>query len=243
MIKIIRVKDCALGCPYYDKAEGGEWEIPMLNLNLEEAPLLTFNNDGEVVGKLWYKNQAFSFEGNCEESGRIFFDWVIQISKRRNEMQKITKVIKVVFYAYKENGETTEAYEFPLGKQNPWGNLVGSRLLKALAQPLNRIWVCLILGVVEKKKEGILIYKTTRVGRGIAALSELDVSTSEGLMIARTRAIEILKGKHSEPIRRKEIVELFARTGCPFRTKSEMGSFDILSFSEIEMLRPKERNK
>ena len=45
-----------------------------------EVPFLTFDVDGKVVGKLWGVGGVLSFEGDADESARIFFESVIEMN-------------------------------------------------------------------------------------------------------------------------------------------------------------------
>lgn len=46
-----------------------------------EIPFITFSIEGQDVGKLWGKDGVLSFEGDCEESAKIFFEQVIELNR------------------------------------------------------------------------------------------------------------------------------------------------------------------
>ena len=50
-----------------------------------DVPFLTFCVESNVVGKLWGTGGVLSFEGDVEESAKIFFDKVIELNKERLE--------------------------------------------------------------------------------------------------------------------------------------------------------------
>ena len=53
-----------------------------------EVPFITFTNDngeGVIVGRLWGTGGKFSFEGNVDESARIFFEQVIELNRKMLE--------------------------------------------------------------------------------------------------------------------------------------------------------------
>ena len=50
-----------------------------------EVALLTFSVEGKVVGKLWGTEGVLSFDGDCEESAKVFFDQVIELNRKRLE--------------------------------------------------------------------------------------------------------------------------------------------------------------
>lgn len=45
-----------------------------------EVPLLTLVAENATVGKLWATGGVLSFEGNAEESAKVFFDHVIKLN-------------------------------------------------------------------------------------------------------------------------------------------------------------------
>lgn len=50
--------------------------------NNPNVPLMTFMQDGEVIGKLWAKDGQLSFEGDADASAQVFFDEVIRLANQ-----------------------------------------------------------------------------------------------------------------------------------------------------------------
>lgn len=43
-----------------------------------KEPFMTFRVAGEVIGRLWYREGQFSFDGDADESADIFFEAVVR---------------------------------------------------------------------------------------------------------------------------------------------------------------------
>lgn len=77
-------------CPLTDAplSEGGGFSITYDNIATPlsifdgDVPFLTFfTPESTVAGKLWGRGGVLSFEGNAEESAKIFFEHVIQLNR------------------------------------------------------------------------------------------------------------------------------------------------------------------
>ncbi len=47
-----------------------------------EAPFITFYDEDKVIGKIWGIDGVLSFEGDCDESAKLFFEQVIQLNRK-----------------------------------------------------------------------------------------------------------------------------------------------------------------
>lgn len=68
-----------------------------------ELPLLTFMVDGNCVGQLWAKDGVLDFQGNINNSAKLFFDEVVRSQNRviadkllEEAVRRYTKLFKEV---------------------------------------------------------------------------------------------------------------------------------------------------
>ncbi len=63
----------------------GPRTLKVLSVFNGEIPFITFSVEGQDVGKLWGTGGILSFEGDCEESAKIFFEQVIKLNRSMME--------------------------------------------------------------------------------------------------------------------------------------------------------------
>jgi hypothetical protein len=62
----------------YTVSAGLEFPVKMPSVFDGEIPFMTFYVDAVECGRLWGKGGVLSFEGDAEESAKVFFDQVIE---------------------------------------------------------------------------------------------------------------------------------------------------------------------
>ncbi len=71
---ILEVSDTPIGLRHTPSVFKGE--VPLVEFHIQ-------NEKGENIpaGKLWGIGGVLSFEGDCEESAKVFFDQIIQLNR------------------------------------------------------------------------------------------------------------------------------------------------------------------
>ena len=72
------MKDWPLTDIHPKRHDPADMKIVELKLRDEKPSFnLTFDLDGQTIGRFWYEDKQLKFEGEAEESAQIWVDWVL----------------------------------------------------------------------------------------------------------------------------------------------------------------------